>query len=77
MLIVGSKALKFHYPDFPRKVMDIDIIGFSHNVESLIDLLSPAIIKRNDYSVLLKEIQNKTDIFDTDNVEVFLADNSV
>ena len=26
MIIIGSKALKFHYPDFPRENKDIDVI---------------------------------------------------
>jgi hypothetical protein len=76
MLIVGSKALKFHYPDFPRKVSDIDVIGFTNDIDYLVELLQPCEIKKSEHTVLLKNIQNKTDIFDTDNVEVLLADNS-
>jgi hypothetical protein len=77
MLIVGSKALKFHFPNFKRVVKDIDIIGYSDDVNTLCNLLCPTEVKRGKNTVLLKNITNKTDLFDTDNVEVLLADNSV
>ena len=77
MLIVGSKALKFHFPNFKREVKDIDIIGYSDDVNTLCDLLSPIEIKKSKNTVLLKNITNKTDLFNTNNVEVLLADNSV
>ena len=77
MLIVGSKALKFHFPNFKREVKDIDIIGYSDDVNTLCNLLSPTEVKKGKNTVLLKNITNKTDLFDTDNVEVLLADNSV
>lgn len=76
MLIVGSKALKFYFPNYKREVKDIDIIGYSDDVNTLCDLLSPTEVKRGKNTVLLKNISNKTDLFDTDNVEVLLADNS-
>jgi hypothetical protein len=76
MLIVGSKALKHYYPDFPRKVNDIDLIGFKKNAEILIKLLDPLTIKETNNTILLKNIQNKNDLYDTDNVEILLADNS-
>jgi len=76
MLIVGSKALKFHFPKYPRKVNDIDIIGYTDDVNTLSSLLVPQEIIKGKHTVLLKNISNKTEIFDTDNVEVLLADNS-
>jgi hypothetical protein len=76
MLIVGSKALNFHYPDYPRKVNDIDVIGFESDLQTLILLLQPTQIQRGKNTILLKNINNKTDVFDTDNVEILLADNS-
>ena len=77
MLIVGSKALKFHFPNFKREVKDIDIIGYSDDVNTLCNLLCPTEVKKGKNTVLLKNITNKTGLFDTDNVEVLLADNSI
>jgi hypothetical protein len=77
MIIVGSKALKFHFPKLKREVKDIDIIGYSDDVNTLCDLLSPTEIKKGKHTVLLKNITNKTDTFNTNNVEVLLADDSV
>ena len=77
MLIVGSKALKFYFPNFKRVVKDIDIIGYSDDVNTLCDLLCPTEVKKGKNTVLLRNITNKTDIFNTDNVEVLLADNSI
>jgi hypothetical protein len=76
MLIVGSKALKHHYPTFPRSVNDIDLIGFKKDAEILIKLLDPLSIKETSHTILLKNISNKTFVYDTDNVEILLADNS-
>jgi len=77
MLIVGSKALKFHFPNYKREVKDIDIIGYSDDVNTLCELLSPTEIKKDKYTVLLKNISNKTNMFNTENVEVLLADDSI
>ena len=76
MLIVGSKALKHYYPTFPRSVNDIDLIGFKKDAQILIKLLDPLTIKETQHTILLKNISNKTHVYDTDNVEVLLADNS-
>jgi hypothetical protein len=76
MLIVGSKALKHHYPTFPRSVNDIDLIGFKKDAQILIKLLDPLTIKETQHTILLKNISNKTHVYDTDNVEILLADNS-
>jgi len=76
MLIVGSKALKFHFPKFPRSARDIDVIGFKSDLDYLFDLLQPLTMIKSEDTVLLKDIKNKTDIFDSDSVELLLADNS-
>jgi hypothetical protein len=76
MLIVGSKALKHHFPNFPRSARDIDIIGFESDLNYLINLLEPKKVVKSEYTVLLKNIQRKTDVFDSDSVEVLLAEKS-
>jgi len=76
MLIIGSKALKFHFPNFSRNNRDIDVIGYQSDLDYLIKLLKPSIVDRSDHTVLLKNIQNKTEIFDAENVEVILAEKS-
>ena len=55
MLIVGSKALKFHFPKLKREVKDIDIIGYSDDVNTLCDLLSPTEVKKGKHTILLKK----------------------
>ena len=77
MLIVGSKALNFHFPYIKREVKDIDIIGNSDDVKTLCDLLSPIDIKYLSNSVILRGITDKTDLFDKENVEILLCDNSI
>jgi hypothetical protein len=76
MLIVGSKALKYHFPNFPRSARDIDVIGFESDLNYLINLLHPKKVIKSEYTVLLKNIENKTDVFDSDSVEVLLAEKS-
>lgn len=76
MLIVGSKALKYHFPNFPRSSRDIDVIGYESDVDYLKDILKPESIVQYEYTTLLKNIQNKTDVFDTDSVEVLLVEKS-
>lgn len=76
MLIVGSKALKHHYPQYPRSVKDIDVIGFEKDVDGLKMLLEPEVVISYTHTVVLKNIKNKTDLYDAKNVEVLLADNS-
>lgn len=77
MLIVGSKALKHHYPDYPRIVNDIDLIGYAKEAEIVIKLLDPIEIKRTEHTILLRNIKNKTALYDTNNVEILLCDNSI
>ena len=76
MVIIGSKALKFRFPGLKREVRDIDIIGYSDGIQKLCDLLHPIEVERSKYSVKLKGITQKSDTFDTDNVELILADDS-
>ncbi len=76
MIIVGSKAIKYHFPEYERKVNDIDIIGNSNDVNFLINLLCPKEIKYGDGITSLIDIK-ENDVFDTKSVEVLLSDNSV
>ncbi len=76
MLIVGSKALKHHFPNISRNINDIDIIGYTDDLPYLKNLLKPKSIIRGKYTILLKDITNKTDFYDTKNVELLIADNS-
>lgn len=76
MLIIGSKALKMRFPKYRRVVNDIDIICFSDDIYKLIGLLNPKEVKNGKYSTILKNIQNKNEIFDKDNVEIIFADKS-
>lgn len=72
MLIVGSKALSKY---FDVSYNDIDIIGSKEDSLKLINDLKPSRINQNDYIVTLYDIV-KTDVYDTNNVEVLLSDNS-
>jgi len=76
MLIVGSKALKHHFPNFPREVNDLDVIGYANNAIMLEKILQPKEVKKTEYTILLKNITYKTEVYDTDNVEILLADQS-
>jgi hypothetical protein len=75
MLIVGSKALKFHFPNLDIKPKDIDLIGFTWDVERLISELQPASTRRGDGIVTFFDVKN-TDFFDTKNIEILIADKS-
>ena len=76
MLIVGSKALKHHFPNFPRSTRDIDVIGYESDLKLLRELLNPENVINYDYTVVFKNIKNKTEIFDTDSIEILLAEKS-
>jgi hypothetical protein len=76
MLIIGSKSLKYHFPQIKREVKDIDIIGYTDDLNMLCEMLSPTEVKKGEYSIILKNITNKTHFFDSDNVELILADGS-
>jgi hypothetical protein len=72
MLIVGSKSLS---KTFGVSYNDIDIIGSEIDLSNLIKSLNPKRVSRTDYIATLYGI-DKTDIFDTNNIEVLLYDNS-
>jgi len=76
MIIVGSKALKHHFPNLNREVSDIDIIGYSDDLNPLINTFKPTEVIKGKNTYILKNIQNKTDIYDTKNIELLLADDS-
>ena len=66
-LIIGSKALKYNFPHLDRECKDIDIICNTSDIQYYINFLKPKDIKYNlPYSLILKDIQNKTDLFNTD-----------
>lgn len=76
MLIVGSAALKYNYPDTDREVKDIDIIGSQSDINYLINALNPKRVKSTENLTTLIDIQNKFDIWNTNNVEILNSDNS-
>jgi hypothetical protein len=76
MLVVGSKALNFHFPELNREVKDVDIIGFDQDIKYLIELLKPEKVRETLHITTLLNIQNKTDVFNTQNVEILNASNS-
>jgi hypothetical protein len=76
MLIVGSKALNYHFPQYNREVRDIDIIGTSDDIKYLIKTLSPEKVLDNHNITSLLNIQNPNDFFNTKNVEILNSDNS-
>jgi hypothetical protein len=76
-LIIGSKALKYNFPNLDRECKDIDIICNTSDIQYYIDFLKPKDIKYNlPYSLILKDIQNKTDLFNTDNVEILISNDN-
>lgn len=76
MLIIGSKALKYHFPNLNREPKDIDLIGYASDVEYLTNLLKPLRIKEGKGIVTLFNIQQKNIFFNTNNIEILLADES-
>ena len=76
MLVVGSKALNYHFPQFKREVKDIDIIGNSDDIKYLINTLNPEKVLDNHNITTLLNIQNPNEFFNTKNVEVLNSDNS-
>lgn len=76
MLIIGSKALTYHYPSLDRDVKDIDLVGYKSDLQYLIDTLNPSRIKEGNGITSLIGIQNKSSFYNTENVEVLLADES-
>ncbi len=76
MLVVGSKALNYHFPDLKREVKDIDIIGTKDDIKYLINTLNPESIRDTENITTLFNIQNPNEFFNTRNVEILNADNS-
>jgi hypothetical protein len=76
MIIVGSRALKVYFPNIDRQVGDVDVIGTSEDIQYLIETLKPREIKETEYLTSLFKIENKTTLFNTDNVEILNADTS-
>jgi len=76
MMIVGSAALKYHFPNIDREIKDIDIIGDEDNIKYLINTLIPTKVKVTDNITSLFGIQNKFGIWTTDNVEILNSDKS-
>jgi hypothetical protein len=77
MLIVGSKALTYHFPNLERNVKDVDVIGDSNDINYLINSLSPERVIQTKYLTTLVNIKNPTEFFNTPNVEVLNSDESV
>ena len=76
MLIVGSKALIYHFPEIDRVANDTDVIIFSHQVDEFISKYKPEKVNKGDGIVSLINTQHKDNIFDTKNIELLLADES-
>lgn len=76
MIIVGSKALKFYFPNIDRHINDVDVIGTNQDLNFLIKKLKPKQILVSDKITTLKEIQNSDTIFNTKNVEILMVDES-
>ncbi len=70
MLIVGSKALKYHFPNLNREVKDIDIIGTKGDIDYLIENLCPERVVSTKWLTTLFKIKKKDSFFNTDNVEI-------
>jgi hypothetical protein len=77
MLVVGSKALNYHFPEFQREVKDIDIIGTTDDINYLIENLNPEKVLDNHNITTLLNIQNPNEFFNTKNVEILNSDNSI
>ncbi len=75
MIIVGSKALNYHFPEYKREVKDIDIIGTSDDIKYLINSLRPENVRHTDDITTLFNIKCN-EVFNTNNVEILNADNS-
>jgi hypothetical protein len=76
MLIVGSKALNYHFPELKREVKDIDIIGTKDDIKYLISVLNPENVRDTENITTLFNIQTPNEFFNTKNVEILNADTS-
>lgn len=72
MLLVGSKALNYYTP---KEYKDIDFLATMNEVEHFKEILNPEkIINKEDIITFINI--SKNDIFDRDNIEFLLIDNS-
>lgn len=76
MIIVGSKALKYRFPERKIEHKDVDVIAYYEDVSKLKDRLVPEKITSTKWAVTFFNIQNRDEIFDKPNVEILIADNS-
>lgn len=76
MFVVGSKALKYRFPEIKRQVKDVDVVAYLDDVGRLQSMLLPNRIVKTEWVVSFIDIQNKNEIFDKPNVEILLADKS-
>jgi hypothetical protein len=77
MLVIGSRALIYHFPSIKRIAKDVDVIGYKDELPNLISELQPTSIKESKYSTMLKDIKNKNNVFNQPNVELIFADDLV
>jgi len=77
MLVVGSKALNKLYPNREREIIDVDVIAYKADADKLQSVLQPTKVLDKGTIISFMGIQNKTELFDKDNVEFLLADDSV
>jgi hypothetical protein len=75
MLLIGSKALSINLDD-SIIYNDIDLIGTKSNALVLIDELHPRHVKETEYVISLSGIKQNI-VYDRNNVEIFLSDNSI
>jgi hypothetical protein len=76
MIIVGSKALKYYFPNIQREIKDVDVIGTQSDINYLCNALQPEKVRNTEHITTLINIQNKFGIWDTNNVEILNADAS-
>jgi hypothetical protein len=76
MIIVGSKALKYYFPNIQREIKDVDVIGTQSDINYLCNALQPEKVRNTEHITTLINIQNKFGIWNTNNVEILNADAS-
>lgn len=76
MLIIGSKALVYNFPNMSREVKDIDLIAWKSDIDYLKNVLNPKSINLGKGIISFIDV-NKIGFYNTKNVEVLIADDSV
>ncbi len=76
MIVVGSKALIYNFPELKREAKDTDIIAYKSDAQYLIEILKPTKIKEGKGILSLIGIRNKMGEYNTNNVEILIADES-